>query len=273
MNILVDDVTFTYLGGVRALDQVNVEIPSGQCVAIVGENGAGKTTLVKLFNGLLQPDLGEVWVGDWNTTDHNTAELAARVGFLFQNPDDQLFERSVFREVAFGPRNLGLQDGELDLRVRNALQKVGLSELGEINPYDLPFTGRKLVALAATLAMDTPILVLDEITIGQDAAQRSNIGDIVENLKGSRRTVILISHDLDFCAIHAERVIVMADGRVLDDGPAEQVLARDQLLERAAVHPPQLVRLAQALGMPRYPLMIDDFVVAYRDWRKERRMK
>lgn len=273
MKIRFEAVSFAYPGGVQALEDISLEIDSGQCVAIVGENGAGKTTLVKQLNGLLRPDKGAVWVGDWNAAKHSTAELAARVGFLFQNPDDQLFERSVQREVAFGPRNLGLDGAKLDARVRRALEQVGLAEVGGKNPYDLAYTERKLVALAATLAMKTPILVLDEITIGQDAVQRQRIGEIVQQLKAEGRTAILISHDLDFCAELAQRVVVMADGRVLDDGPAEETLARRETLGRAAVHPPQLVRLAQALGMPRSPLKVGDFVAAYSAWREERRAK
>jgi len=256
-------VSFTYPSSVRALDGIDLNIGSGEFVAIVGENGAGKTTLVKMLVGLLHPDEGSVNVGDWDISEHTTAELARRVGFLFQNPDDQLFERSVTREVAFGPYNLGFPKRKVNTNTRNALKDVGLAEKAEINPYDLEPFERKLLALAATLAQDTPVLVLDEPSIGQDEHGRRRIGRILQDLHKKGRTILLISHDLDFCAQYVERVTVIADGHVLEDGSAETVFAKSELLQKAALIPPQLVRLAQALKMPSTPLTIPGFVRAF----------
>ncbi|MEX1071195.1 MAG: ATP-binding cassette domain-containing protein, partial [Anaerolineales bacterium] len=263
MRLRFEKVSFTYPSGVRALNDVNLEIGSGEMVAIVGENGAGKTTLVKLLNALLRPGQGKVLVGDWDTADHTTAELAARVGFLFQNPDEQLFEHTVAREVAFGPRNLRLSEGTVASRVRNSLKAVNLHKQSKRSPYDLPPTDRKLLALAATLAMDTPVLVLDEPSIGQDAAGRARLIRIFRKLNTMGHTLVLISHDLDFCAQLAGRVVVMADGRILADGSASEVFAQGKLLAKAAVTPPQLVRLAQALKMPASPLTVKEFVRSY----------
>jgi energy-coupling factor transport system ATP-binding protein len=271
MKLRLENVSFTYPTCVRALDKVDLSIESGELVAIVGENGAGKTTLVKLLNGLLRPTQGHVWVEDWNTDDHSTAELAARVGFLFQNPDEQLFERTVEREVAYGPRNLKLSVREQHKRVAAALKQTNLANRAKAHPYDLSQTDRKLVALAATLAMATPVLVLDEPTIGQDAGGRARIGRILKDLHTMGRTLLLITHDLDFCAEHAERVVVMADGRILADGPAAQVLAKTQILRRAAVTPPQLVRLAQSLKLPSTPLDVKEFVSVYSQWRRKKK--
>jgi energy-coupling factor transport system ATP-binding protein len=267
VKIHIRKLNFSYPTGVKAIDNVSLEINGGEIIALVGENGAGKSTLVKHLNGLLRADGGDVRVGDWDVADFSSAQIAERVSFLFQNPDEQLFERTVWREVAFGPHNLGLSDDELKGRVDAALARVGLSEQAESHPYDLQYTDRKLVALAATLAMDAPILVLDEPTVGQDAAQRAAIGTILDELHAEGRTVILISHDLDFCAAHAERVIVMADGRILLDGSAETVLSQSEELSRAAVIPPQLVRLAQALNMPNAPLHVDEFIHKYSKWK------
>lgn len=268
MKVRVNNLTFTYPSGVEALKGISLEFDAGEVIAIVGENGAGKSTLVKHFNGLLRPDSGEVYIGDWDTAEHSTAQLAGRVGYLFQNPDEQLFERSVRREVAFGPRNLGLQENEVERRVAKALEVVGLADEIDSNPYDLQYVERKLLALAATLAMETPILILDEPTIGQDAARQAQIGKIVDQLNKEERTVVLISHDLDFCAEHAERVVVMLDGEVIDDGPAGEVLTHGTKLEQAAVKAPQLVRLAQELGMQEKPLKVSEFVTAYADWKR-----
>lgn len=267
MRIRMDALSFTYPSGVRALEDIDLAIESGEIVAIVGENGAGKSTLVKQLNGLLRPSAGSVQIGDWDASEHSTAQLAQRVGFLFQNPDEQLFERTVWREVAFGPRNLGLAPEEVEAQVWAALERVGLAAMAESHPYDLPHTQRKLIALAATLAMNTPIIVLDEPTVGQDALQQAAIAALLADLQAKGCTLILITHDLDFCAEVAERVVVMAGGRILADGPTEEVLTRAALLNKAAVEAPQIVRLAQALEMPSAPLTIPGFVEEYADWK------
>jgi energy-coupling factor transport system ATP-binding protein len=260
MNIAVTDLTFTYPSGVQALGGVTLTIESGEAVAIVGENGAGKTTLVKHFNGLLRPSGGSVVVGEWDTRQYSVAKLASRVGYVFQNPDDQLFERSVIKEVTFGPRNLGRTDDEAHAAGAEALAAVGLNGKESTHPYDLHLSQRKLLALAAVLAMRTPVVVLDEPTTGQDAAGLTTIGRTVERLKVERRTVVTITHDIDFAAEHFERVIVMARGGILADGQAREVLARPEVLREAEVEPPQLARLAQALGLKAAPLTPADFV-------------
>jgi energy-coupling factor transport system ATP-binding protein len=270
MNISIEGVSFVYPSGVRALNGIDLHIRSGETVAIVGENGAGKTTLVKLFNGLLHPTSGRVLIGGWNTKEHSTAQLAARVAFLFQNPDEQLFERSAAREVAFGPRNLGFTKAKVESSTRTALQQVGLLDKAEINPYDMHPFERKMLALASTLAMQTPVLVLDEPSIGQDAAGRQRLRRVLKGMQKKKRTIILISHDLDFCAEVAKRAVVMAGGRILADGPVAQVFVRSKLLAQAAVSPPQLVRLAQRLKMPSAPLTAGGFVKAYAAWRGRR---
>lgn len=271
MKLHLEDVSFSYPSGVQALDQVNLVISPGEIVAIVGENGAGKTTLAKHFNGLLRPSQGRVWVGDWDAADKSTAQLAARVGFVFQNPDEQLFEASAEKEVAFGPRNLGLAPAEVQSRVRRALRQVGLGAKAGVNPYDMQPFERKLLALASTLAMQSPALVLDEPSMGQDAAGKQRIGGILQTLQAGGRTVIFISHDLDFCAAYAQRVIVMAAGRILADGAPGEVLSQTRLLQQAAVRPPQLLRLAQALKLPGAPLSAAEFVDLYAARRERKR--
>jgi energy-coupling factor transport system ATP-binding protein len=262
MNVTVDGVSFTYPSGVRALDRVSLSIESGQAVAIIGENGAGKTTLVRHINGLLRPSEGRVVVGGEDTADQSIAALARHVGYVFQNPDDQLFERTVRAEVAFGPRNLGQSPADVQANVEAALAAVGLSGQADTHPYDLHVSHRKLIALAAALAMRTPILILDEPTTGQDAPGIERLADIVEGLKADGRTLIAITHDIDFCAEHFERVIVMAGGRIVTDGPAEQVFSQTDALNRAEVAPPQLARLADALDLPALPLNVEDFLAA-----------
>lgn len=260
MNIEAVDLVFSYPSGVTALDGVSLEVASGEAVALVGENGAGKTTLVKHLNGLLRPNQGRVSVGGWDTHDYSVAQLAARVGYVFQNPDDQLFERTVRRELAFGPRNLGKSEAQVRASVEMALQRVKLEAVAETHPYDLSLSQRKLVALAAVLAMDAPIIILDEPTTGQDAHGIALLGDIVTGLKAEGRTLLAISHDIDFVADHFPRVVVMAGGRILADGPSAHIWAQSELLGQAQIDPPQLVRLAAALSLPGVPTSVDAFL-------------
>lgn len=260
VTLAVEDVTFTYPAGAQALRGVSLRVAPGEAVALVGENGAGKTTLVKHLNGLLKPTSGRVLVGEWDTREHTVARLAARVGYVFQNPDDQIVERTVADEVAFGPRRLGQTAAEQAANVAAALEMVELSSEAKTHPYDLTAAQRKLITLASVLAMRTPVVIFDEPTMGQDARGVGLIGRIIENLKAGGHTVLTITHDIDFCAAHFGRVAVMADGQVLADGPAAEVLARADLLATTNVEPPQLVRLAQALGLARAPLTVEGFV-------------
>ncbi|MCS7038060.1 MAG: energy-coupling factor ABC transporter ATP-binding protein [Caldilineales bacterium] len=263
MRVVVTDVVFRYPSGVQALAGVSLEIAAGEAVAIIGENGAGKTTLARHLNGLLRPQQGRGLIGDWDTREHTVAQLAHRVGYVFQNPDDQLFERTVRRELAFGPRNLGRSEAEIQAAVARTLAKLGLDALAESHPYDLSLAQRRLVAMAAVLAMETPIVVLDEPTTGQDAAGTALLGRVIADLRAEGRTVIVISHDMDFVAEHFPRLIVMADGRILADGPTEAVLAQTGLLAQAQIDPPQLVRLAAALGLPGIPTTVDAFLALW----------
>lgn len=250
MDIRFEDVTFQYNPAVVALRDVNLLIRQGEKVAIIGENGAGKSTLVKHMNGLLRPTHGRVLVGDWDTREHQAAQIAARVGLAFQNPDDQLFKRSVEAEVAFGPENLGFSEAEVATAVAEALALVGLTEDAGRHPHDLHSSKRRLVALAAILAMRTPVVIIDEPTIGQDAAGVALLGEIVDGLHRDGRTVIAISHHIEFCAANFERIVVMSQGRVIADGPPRVVFLQDSILVEAHIEAPQLVRLAEALGVP-----------------------
>ncbi len=248
MNIQISDLQFTYPSGVIALRGISLAIEAGEQVAIVGQNGAGKTTLVKHLNGLLQPTGGQVMIGDWNTKEHSVAKLAGRVGYVFQNPDEQLFSKNVGVEVAFGPKNLGYTGNQIQALVKDALAMTELSDKTEMNPYDLSATWRKMVALASVIAMDTPIVIFDEPTTGQDAANVARIANVIRALRERGKTVITITHDIDFCAENFERVIALSQGTVLLDGNANEVLGQEEILASTYVDPPQLTRLGKRLG-------------------------
>ncbi|MBB5632690.1 energy-coupling factor transport system ATP-binding protein [Cryobacterium mesophilum] len=260
MDVSFSGVGYTYPSGVEAVKGITLDVPSGQRFAIVGQNGAGKTTLVRHLNGIFQPTVGTVHVGDWATTGHTIAELSARVGYVFQNPDEQLFARKVIDDVAFGPKNLGFDDERAAALVAAALEQTGLSAEAESHPHHLSLSERKRVALAAVLAMDTPVVVLDEPTTGQDEHGVRMIASIVASLQEQGRTVIAITHDMDFCAENFDRVVAMAHGEVLADGTPTEVFAKDDVLTEARVEAPQLARLADALHWDRRPLTVDAFV-------------
>lgn len=248
--IVLSQVSFSYPDGVTALRNISLSIAPGEHVALIGQNGAGKTTLARQLNGLLLPTSGTVRIGDWETRGHTVAQLARRVGYVFQHPEHQLFKRTVRDEVVVGPRNLGFAPERVTELAEAALAATQLTDQAERHPHDLMPASRKRVALASVLAMDPPILVLDEPTMGQDVAGLALIGAILAQLKAAGRTVIMISHDLDFCAEHCERLIVLGGGAVLLDGPREVVFSRPDLLAQTAVELPQLARLAERLGLP-----------------------
>ena len=253
--IRVEALVHVYEGGTRALDGVDLTVDAGQQVAIVGQNGSGKSTLVRHFNGLLRPTEGRVLVDGQDTAGRRVAALAAVVGLAFQDPDRQIFAGRVQAEVEFGPRNLGRSGPELQRHVEQALLATGLEKDGKTNPYDLGYSRRKLLALASVLAMDTPIVVLDEPTTGQDARGIASVQAIVGGLAAAGRTVVAISHDMRFVAETFSRVIVMGGGRILLDGTPGDVFGEPSwpTLTSTYLEPPLAARVGARLGLGATP--------------------
>jgi len=190
-----------------------------------------------------------VHIGDWDTKGHSVAKLARRVGYVFQNPDEQLFSKNVGTEIAFGPRNLGYSGEQVQTLVNDALVMTELSDKTETNPYDLSATWRKMVALASVISMDTDIVIFDEPTTGQDAMNIARIANVIKVLRERGKTVITITHDIDFCAENFERMIALSHGKVLLDGKTNDVLGQHEILATTYVDPPQLTRLGKRLGL------------------------
>ena len=253
--IEVEGLAYVYPGGTRAVDGVSLRIGPGERVAIVGQNGSGKSTLVRHFNGLLRPAEGRVLIDGADAATMRVAELAAKVGLAFQDPDRQIFAGRVRAEVAYGPRNLGLRGTDLDGAVDRALAAAGLAGEAASNPYDLGFSRRKLLALASVVAMETPIVVLDEPTTGQDATGLFRVGSIVRELAAAGRTVVAISHDMRFVAEVFERVVVMRAGKVVLDGPPAEVFAEAawETLASTFLEPPLTARVGARLGLGSTP--------------------
>lgn len=262
-EIIVRDLRFHYTPGVEVLRGITLTVTPGS-VAIIGQNGAGKSTFVRLLNGLLKPTGGEVLVDGVSTRSTTVATMARKVGLVFQNPTDQLFKSRVLDEVMFGPLNLGLSPEEARRRAEAALERVGLTGVEQQNPYDLGLAERKLVTIAGVLAMDTPVVILDEPTIAQDVTGVRQIGEIVTWLQAQGRTVITITHDMDFVARYFQRVLVFQDGQVLADGTAQEIFSRPDLLRRAGLEPPPITLLGQGLGLPDPPLTVEAFVARVR---------
>lgn len=258
--VTMDHVYYTYPTQVEALHDISLSIRKGEAVGIIGENGAGKSTLVKHLNGLLKPTQGQVSIDGHNTRKYSAAGMARWVGLCFQNPDDQLFQRTVQKEILLGPQNLRFDAQRLEDQVRWALEMVGMSDKADIHPYDLDLSGRKLIAIAAILAMDTPVVVLDEPTTGQDQVGIEVLAHIVAKLREMNKTVITISHDMDFVVRNFPRVIAMADAQILMDGPAEECFNNVEVLSRAGVEPPLLTQLSKRLGWTEAVFETDAFI-------------
>jgi len=251
--IEVKNVYFTYPTGVEAVRGVSLSIRNGEFVAIMGQNGAGKTTLVKQFNGLLKPAKGEVLVDGVSTRDISIAQLARKVGFVFQNPDHQLFSETVEEEIAFALRNFGFKEATIKRRVTWALNLLGLTEYRKTSPFMLSGGERKRVALASVLAWNPKVVILDEPTIGQDHRQKEILRQFIVQLNAQGKTVVIVTHDVEFVAECSPRVVLMAQGQIVADGDAKKILTDPNVALRASIVPPQITQIflgLRDLGLP-----------------------
>jgi len=263
------DVSFVHQTGVTALSDVTLTIGKGETVAIVGENGAGKTTLVRHINGLIKPTKGSVFVDGVDTRGTTTATLSRKVGIAFQNPDHQLFSESVENEVKFAMRNFGFAEELVSQRLAWALKFFGLEQYRKSSPLVLSGGEKKRLTLACILAWDPEVVVLDEPTVGQDALQKEKLGQIFRLLQSTGKTIVLVSHDVEFLWPIQPRLVVMSGGRVVADGKISEIMGDRELLEGARVTQPQLLRLYAGLrSRPATPFLD---VLEARDWIGGRR--
>lgn len=237
------NISFTYPNDVEALRDVSVTIKDGEFVAIMGQNGAGKTTLVKHFNGLLKPTKGQVTVNGVDVTKVSVAKLARNVGFVFQNPDHQLFSDSVEEEISFALRNFGFEESVVESRVTWALNLLNLTQYRKTSPFMLSGGERKRVALASVLAWNPETLILDEPTIGQDYQQKEKLRQFILQMKTQGKTVIMVTHDVEFVAECNPRVLLMREGKIVDDGEAARILTNPETLAAASIVPPQIAQI------------------------------
>ena len=272
--IQVCDLWHRYNGNTEALRGLNLEISSGDFVALIGQNGSGKTTLVKHFNGLLKPTRGRVRVYGQDTSKLSVGKLARRVGYVFQNPDRQIFSPTVREELAFGPRNLGLSAEEVEERVLETLARFRLEAHAQAPPALLGYGLRRKVGVAAVYAMHPQIFILDEPSTGLDRRGIQELMSLLKAMNAEGHTILLITHDMRIVAEHARRTVVLHEGRVLADGDTASVLGRSDELARAGIRPPQIAQLAQSLW-PRGETLaptVEAFCDAYVAFRAEGRV-
>lgn len=239
------DVRVSYDAALPVLKGVSFTVADGEFVSFVGTNGAGKSTTMRLVNGLLKPDVGQVLIDGVPTTELRTSELARRVGFLFQNPDRQICCNTVRDELLFGFKALGSLDANAEERVDALIEEFGFDACDD--PFLLNRGARQLLALASIVVLAPPVVVLDEPTTGLDYRECVKVMDIIRRIHEGGTTVIMVCHDMEVVADYAARCIVMSDGQVVDDGPVFDVLRRRDTLERAALIPPQIVEVSLEL--------------------------
>jgi energy-coupling factor transport system ATP-binding protein len=256
--IKTKDLWFSYDKANWILKGIDIEIYEGELISLIGPNGCGKTTLVKHFNGILKPSKGKVFVNNVDTTKTTAAELAKTVGYVFQNPNHQIFSNTVFEEVVFGPRNLGFKN--LEEIASSSLATVGLKDKVKALPFSLSTGEKERLAIASLLSMQPKVLILDEPTTGQDYLTCEKIMEIANQLRKSGKTIIMITHDMEIVAEWSDRVFVMNDGKIVSQGKPKQIFSDFQFLERISLSPPQVLKIGRALGFKSVPLSIEELV-------------
>jgi energy-coupling factor transport system ATP-binding protein len=260
--IEAENVHYSYPNKVEALKGVSITIKDGEFVAIMGQNGAGKSTFVKHFNGLLKPSVGKVRADGVETTKTSVAALSRNVGFVFQNPDHQLFSETVEDEIAFALKNFGFEPKVIEDRVTWALNLLSLTQYRKTSPFLLSGGERKRVALASVLAWDPKTLILDEPTIGQDHEQKEILRQFILQLQTQGKTVVIVTHDVEFVAESNPRVVLMKEGKIVADGVGKDILTDPALLVMSSIVLPQIAQLFMKLSPLGFPKNIIDIYEA-----------
>lgn len=281
MSIILDKVNYKYSDGTayekHALKDINLKINDGEFIGLIGHTGSGKSTLIQHMNGLIRATSGEIYYNgaDIYDKDYNMKELRSKVGLVFQYPEHQLFETTVFKDISFGPKNLGLPKLDIDLRSYEAMKLVGLGEdMLDASPFELSGGQKRRVAIAGVLAMKPDVLILDEPTAGLDPSGRDEILDQIANLhKETKITVILVSHSMEDVAKYVDRIIVMNRGEVYFDDTPRKVFANYKSLENIGLAAPQVTYVMNHLkdkGIPvnTSAITIEEAKVEIMNWLK-----
>lgn len=248
-QIVLEHVSFRYPNGFLANEDLNLTVSQGERIAIVGQNGAGKTTAVKLMNGLNKPTEGNVFVNGMNTRDYTTAQIARYVGYVFQNPDDQIFNQTVYDEIAYMPKYYKRPEAEVKKCVEEAADIMRIRDFLDCNPFEIPYTIRKFVTIAAILAVSPQYMILDEPTAGQDLTGTVVLSELLDILKEKEIGVITITHDMEFVADNFQRVVAMANKHIIADGTAKDIFSRDEIIAESRIKRTEMGMIGDELGL------------------------
>ena len=265
MAIEVKNISYTYPGStVTAVENVSMKIEKGERVASIGQNGAGKSTTVKLMNNIYKPTSGEIIIDGINTKDQTTAQTAPHVGYVFQNPNDQIFNDDVIKEIEYVLRYWKLPEEEIKRRREEAIDVTGIRPYLEMHPFDIPLPIRKFLTIAVVVAVSPDYVILDEPTAGQDLWGCAQLRKVMDYLQSKGKTVITISHDMEYVAENFERVIVMAHKNVIADGKKEDIFYQRNELQEAYVKPPLSTQIAQEIGIKKKVLNMQELINCYK---------
>lgn len=262
MKIEIDQLHHVYPTGDEALRGVNLILEGTEPVAIIGQNGAGKTTLAKHLNGLLHPTSGDVLLDGKSVTSQSAAKWSRHLGYMFQNPDDQLFLDTVQKELEFGPKRLNMSKDKVKERVAYAARVCGLTDLLDKHPFDLSPVQKKFCTIAAIVSMDPDVYILDEPTGGQDTKGSRMLSEVVKKLRDEGKLCLTISHDMKFVVKNFPRVVVLCQGKVLLDGPVHEVFGEVDTLAKSYISPPPVTRIGQAVGLDNTLLSVTELIAA-----------
>jgi len=245
--IMVKNLDYRYPNGTVALKGISLKINKGELVGIMGKNGAGKTTLIRTLNGLIKPTRGEIFINNENTNLKSIAQLSRNIGLIFQNPSHQLFANSVEDEIKFSLKNLDMSKEELQNKVNKVLKEFDLEKYRERSPLNLSGGESKKLAIASIVCRDVGILVFDEPTLGQDAREIESFINLINEERKKNKTIIIITHNIEFTYDYIPRTILMSDGQIIADGPTHHILSNDLLVNKSSLVLPQAQQISLAL--------------------------
>ncbi|MCW3976051.1 MAG: energy-coupling factor ABC transporter ATP-binding protein [Candidatus Bathyarchaeota archaeon] len=260
--IKIENLYFTYPNGKKILHGIDWEIEEGEFIAIMGENGGGKTTLVKHLNGLLKPTHGKVLIDGIDTKKSSVASLSKKVGLVFQNPEHQLFCETAEDEVLFSLKNFGFNEKIAEKRTKKILEILNLTRYYNASPFMLSGGEKKRLALASVLAWDPKYIILDEPTIGQDHDQKSKLGNFIKQLNSQGKTVIIVTHDVEFVAETKPKIVLLSRGNIIATGSCTDILTDKKILDEASLLMPQISILINMLPNLRVEQKIVDVFAA-----------
>ena len=264
-----EDLVHTYSTGVTALKGVNLEIEKNDVISIVGQNGSGKTTLVRHFNGLLRPTSGKIFVEGDDTKNNSVSSMSKKVGYVFQNPNHQIFCTTVLAELEVAPKNYKMSPEETQKNIDHVVELMGLQDILQLHPLTLDYTTKKIVTIASVLVYRPPVIILDEPTGGLDQMGREMLSKIIRLAHEEGQTMIIISHDMDYVAENSKRVIVMADGQIIKNDDPHKIYNDYDIMKKAQIEPPQITQLDLAIMADSKPcLSIGEFVDKYKSYSK-----